>query len=76
MRTIRALLAAPQPASEFDAGQRPATLSLVGDPRIAVVLWDLPPVLEVKVGENLDLYRSKLKVSISVPSMRAIVSRP
>ena len=76
VRTLRALLAASQPASKFDAGQRHATLSLTGEPRIGVVLWDLPPVLEVKVGEDLDLHRLKLKVSISLPSIRAIVSRP
>ena len=76
MHTIRALLAAPQPASKFDAGQRPATLSPAGDPRFGVVLWELAPVLEVKVGEDLDLHRLKLKVSISFPLICAIVSRP
>ena len=76
MRTIRALLAAPQPASRLDAGQRPATLSPDGDPRFGVVPWDLAPVLEVKVGVALDVHRLKLKASISLPSIRAMVSRP
>ena len=33
-------------------------------------------VLETEVGENLDLHRSELQASISLPSIRAMTSRP